>query len=95
MRSYKKELEIIANELLLQSAKAEGNESKPNYSNRDFMNAIIIFQTALVDKMYDVMQYDDMDLKDRLDMATQCGRDLRLLIYKYTNLDTEKVENFL
>ena len=53
MRSYKNELEAIANDLLTQNAEAKGNENKPNYSNRDFMNAVIIFQTALMDKMYD------------------------------------------
>ena len=40
MRSYKKELEEIANDLLNQNADAKGNENKPNYSKRDFMNAI-------------------------------------------------------
>ena len=58
MRSYKKELEEIANDLLNQNADAKGNENKPNYSNRDFMNATIIFQTALMDKMYDNQEYD-------------------------------------
>ena len=43
MRSYKKELEEIANDLLNQNADAKGNENKPNYSKRDFMNATIIF----------------------------------------------------
>jgi hypothetical protein len=47
MRTYKKELETIADDLLKQNAEAKGNENKPNYSNRDFMNATIIFQTAL------------------------------------------------
>ena len=37
MRSYKNELEAIANDLLTQNAEAKGNENKPNYSNRDFM----------------------------------------------------------
>ena len=37
MRSYKNELEAIANDLLTQNAEANGNENKPNYSNRDFI----------------------------------------------------------
>ena len=81
MRSYKNELEAIANDLLTQNAEAKGNENKPNYSNRDFMSATIIFQTALMD--------------DRMKMAESCGLALRKLIHTYTDLDTHKIEEFL
>ena len=95
MRSYKKELELIASDLLNQNASAKGNENKPNYSNRDFMNAIIIFQTALMDKMFDNQNYDGMGLDDRMKMTQSCGVELRKLIHTYTNLDTHKIEEFL
>ncbi len=95
MRSYKKELEEIANDLLNQNADAKGNENKPNYSNRDFMNATIIFQTALMDKMYDNQEYDRMSIEDRMKMAESCGLSLRKLIHTYTGLDTHKIEEFL
>ena len=93
MRSYKNELEAIANDLLTQNAEAKGNENKPNYSNRDFMNAVIIFQTALMDKMYD--NQNGMTLDERMEMAERCGLDLRKLIQTYTGLDTHKLEDFL
>lgn len=95
MRNHKIELEAIANDLLTQSAEAKGNESKPNYSNRDFMNAIIIFQTALMDKMYDNQNFDGMYIEDRMKMAESCGLALRKLIHTYTGLDTHKAEEFL
>jgi hypothetical protein len=95
MRSYKKELEVIAGDLLNQNASAKGNENKPNYSNRDFMNAIIIFQTALMDKMFDNQNYDGMGLDDRMKMTKSCGMELRKLIHTYTGLDTHKIEEFL
>ena len=95
MRSYKRELEIIATDILNQNADAVGNENKPNYSNRDFMNAVIIFQTALMDKMYDNQVYDRMSVDDRMKMAVSCGLALRKLIHTYTNLDTHKIEEFL
>ena len=95
MRTYKNELEEIANDLLTQNAEAKGNENKPNYTNRQFMNAVIIFQTALMDKMYDNQDYDDMDIENRLKMAESCGLDLRKLIHTYTGLDTHKIEDFL
>ena len=93
MRSYKNELEAIANDLLTQNAEAKGNENKPNYSNRDFLNAVIIFQTALMDKMYD--NQNGMSLDEGIQMAERCGLDLRKLIHTYTGLDLHKFEEFL
>jgi hypothetical protein len=95
MRTYAKELEIIANDLLSQNAEAIGSENKPNYSHRDFMNTIIIFQSALMDKMYDNQDFDDMLIEDRLKMAQKCGEELRKLIHTYTGLDTHNVEKFI
>lgn len=95
MRSYKKELEQIADDFLNQNANAKGNENKPNYSKRDFMNATIIFQTALMDKMFDNQDYDKMSIEDRMKMAESCGFALRKLIHTYTGLDTHKIEEFL
>ena len=95
MRTYKNELEEIANDLLTQNAEAKGNENKPNYTNRQFMNAVIIFQTALMDKMYDNQDYDKMDIENRYKMAESCGLDLRKLIHTYTGLDTHKFEDFM
>lgn len=82
-------LELIANELL------DKADLQPHWSNRTFMNALIIFQTALMDKMYENQNYDNMNIQDRMDMANQCGNDLRKLIHTYTNLDTHDLENFL
>lgn len=93
MRNYKKELEIIADDLLSQNAESKGY--KPNYSNRDFINALIIFQTALMDKMFNIQNFDGMPLEDRMKMAESCGKELRKLIHTYTGLDTHKVEEFL
>ena len=95
MRTYNKELEIIASDILDQNAEAIGNENKPNYTNREFMNCLIIFQTALMDKMYDNQEYDKMSIEDRINMATKCGLDLRKLIHTYTGLDTHQIEKFL
>lgn len=95
MRTYNRELEIIADDILNQNAEAKGNENKPNYTNREFMNTLIIFQTALMDKMYDNQNYDKMSIEDRLNMANRCGLDLRSLIHTYTGLDTHKIEEFI
>ena len=89
MRKHDKELELIANDYLKQ------NGEKPNFTNRDFMNAIIIFQTALMDKLFDNQNYDKMDIENRKQMAFSCGTDLRKLIHTYTNLDTHNINELL
>jgi len=94
MRNWSKEIEFIASDLLDQNASQHG-ATKPDYSNRDFMNTIIIFQTALMDKMYNNQDYDNMTLENRGKMAIECGMDLRKLIHTFTGLDTHKVEEFL
>ena len=68
---------------------------KPNYTNRDFMNIVIVFQSAMMDKLFDVMDFDGMKIEDRLLMAEKCGIDLKDFIFKYTNIDTHKIENYL
>lgn len=95
MRTHKDALEIIASDLLEQNAYAEGDENKPNYSNRDFFNAVIIFQTALMDKVWDNMDFDGMGKEDREKMAVTCGEELRKLIFTFTGLDTHKLDLFL
>lgn len=94
MENHKQQLEEIANDLLNQVAENK-DSNKPNYSKRDFMNAVIIFHTALMDKMYDLQNKDNMDMEDRLNMAENCGQTLRKLIHTYTGLDTHNVEDFL
>jgi len=89
MRKHGDKLELIANDFLLQ------NGEKPNFTNREFMNAIIIFQTALMDKLFDNQNYDKMDIENRMKMAESCGKDLRKLIHTYTNIDTHNINEFL
>lgn len=95
MNHFKQELEIIANVILNQNSEAIGDENKPNYTNREFMNCLIIFQNALMDKMYDNQDYDKMSIDDRIKMSVQCGLDLRKLVHTYTGLDTHIVEDFI
>lgn len=85
MRTHKETLDAIANDYLDQHGQ------KPNFSNRDFFNTIFIFQTALMDKVYDNQEYDKMPLEYRLQMVQKCGEDLRKLIHTYTNLDTTEL----
>ena len=64
-------------------------QTKPNFTNACFFDILIIFQSALIDKLYDNQDYDKMNLEDRCKMAESCGNDLRKLIHTYTNINTK------
>ena len=89
MEIHSKELEQIATSILSQHG------SKPGYSNRDFFNTLLIFNCALVDKIYDNQDKIGMEIDDRLDMVHKCGTEMRDLILKYTGIDTLNVEEML
>lgn len=91
MKEYKEILELIAGDVL---NKMESGE-KPNLDNREFMNCVLIFQNALMDKLYDNQDHDGMPIEDRLLMAEQCGKDLRKFIHTYTGLDTHNTDLFI
>ena len=82
-------LEILATFYL------ENNGIKLDFSKRDFMNAVIVFNTAIMDKLWENQEFDNMPMEEREKMAFKCGEDLRKLIFTYTNLDTHKIEEFI
>ena len=95
MKKHEKLLEVIASDYLEQNANAKGSENKPNYTNRDFINCVIIFQNAIMDKMYDLQESEQMSIEDRVNMAGKCGEELRKLIHTFTGLDTHDIEKFV
>ena len=93
-RHYHAPLEIIANGILeINASNIENN--KPNYTKRDFMNTVLIFQHALTDKIFDIQEAENMPLEDRLNMVNRCGFALLELIKTYTGLDISNVKEFL
>lgn len=82
-------LEILSNEILSKTG------TKPNYSNRDFLNCIIIFQNAIMDKMYDLQLKEEMALEDMENMATSSGNEIRRIVKTFTGFDTHDIESFL
>lgn len=82
-------LEHLANDIL------NNHGEKPNLTNRDFYNCVLIFQNAVLDKMYDLQEREKMDLKTREEMANDCGQSIHKLVKTYTNLDLHKIEDFL
>lgn len=70
-------------------------EIKPNFSNDALLDALLIFQTVLFDKVHDLQVDDKMKLKHGLEMAESLGNELRKMIHTYTGLDTVNlVQNY-
>lgn len=89
MNPYEPILKEIASGLL------EAAEQKPNFSNNALIDATLIFQTVLFDKIYNLQEKERIAKNDALNMAENCGNELRKLIKTYTDLDTfELVENY-
>lgn len=71
----------------------ETAEIKPNFSNDAFLDAILIFQTVLTDKIYDCMKEDGIEFEDQIKMIETAGKQLKKLIHTFTGLDTFKLVN--
>jgi hypothetical protein len=87
MNPYEPILKEIATGML------ERAEHKPNFSNDALLDATLIFQTVLFDKVHDLQVDENMKLKYGLEMAESLGNELRKIIKIYTGLDTHDLVN--
>lgn len=84
-----KELSPILQEI--ESSLLEFAEYKPEFTTEGFRAAIYIFQSALLDKMFELQEKEKMSLKDSELMAKDLGEELRAFIGKFTGIDTHKL----
>lgn len=61
---------------------------KPEYTVEGFRAATKIFMSVILDKMWELQNWDNLSQFDRENMATKCGEDLRKFIKTYTDIDT-------
>jgi hypothetical protein len=66
----------------------ENYENQPKFTNDGFISASYIFQSAIMDKMFDVQEKENMPLNLREEMANKCGMEIRELIKKFCNIDS-------
>jgi hypothetical protein len=71
---------IIDHEMLI--------NGKTNYTKDGFRAAIKIFMSAVMDKMWELQDKEDMTMEQRGEMATHCGESLRQFVKTYTDIDT-------
>jgi hypothetical protein len=87
MNKFEPILKEIASGLL------EVAEIKPNFSNDALLDVVLIFQSVLMDKLYD--SYKDYPLELQENRAQLSGEELRNFILKFTSLDTiELTKNY-
>jgi len=63
-------------------------KDKPNYTIDGFRAILKIFTSAIMDKMWELQEKENMELEDREQMAVKLGNELRNLILTYTNIDS-------
>lgn len=62
--------------------------SKPNYEIGGFRASIKIFISALMDKMWELQEEENISIEDRIMMAEKLGKEVKDLVKTYTNIDT-------
>ena len=66
----------------------ENYESKPGFDDQAFRASIYIFQSVILDKMWELQEKENISIEIREDMAKKCGENIRSLIKTFTNIDT-------
>ena len=69
----------------------ENYETKPGFNDEGFRSSIFIFQSALLDKMWELQEKEDIQIETRADMATKCGEAIRSLVKTFTDIDTHNL----
>ena len=65
--------------------------SKPEYTINGFRAAMKIFLSVTLDKMWELQESENMDIKDRENMAQKAGEEMKSFVKKYTNIDCHKL----
>ena len=60
----------------------------PKFTLPGFTAIIKILMAAMLDKMWDLQETENMEQKDRELMAEKCGEGFRQLVKRFTNIDT-------
>ena len=81
----------IINELAIFALESDANGVKYEYLNDDLLNALVIFNSVLGTKLYDLGISEKQPFEMMAEQAQKMGEELRLLIYTYTDIDTHEL----
>jgi hypothetical protein len=63
--------------------------SPPEFTMDGFRAAVMIFSTALVDKVWVLQNKENLELQDRIDMVQKCGEEIRRIVKTFADIDTQ------
>ena len=63
-------------------------KEKPNYQKESLRAASKIFMSVLMDKMWELLDAENISQEDREKMVEKAGQDFRKLIKTYTDVDS-------
>ncbi len=69
----------------------ESYGTKPDFTDEGFRAAVFIFSSALMDKMYELQDKEDIPFESKKDMAMQCGVEIRELVKRFSDIDTHEL----
>lgn len=66
---------------------------KPDYPIEALRASIKIFMSTMMDKMWEVQEYDNMEMEDREKMVLKFASELMGLVKTYTGINTTELYN--
>lgn len=78
----------ILHELAMLALESDANGMKYDYTDEDLFNSLVIFNSVLGTKLYDLGISERQGIEIMKKQAQKMGEELRLLIYTYTDIDT-------
>lgn len=81
----------ILHELAMLALESDANGIKYDYTDEDLFNSLVIFNSVLGTKLYDLGISERQGIEIMKKQAQKMGEELRLLIYTYTDIDTHEL----
>lgn len=81
----------ILHELAMLALESDANGMKYDYTDEDLFNSLVIFNSVLGTKLYDLGISERQGIEIMKKQAQKMGEELRLLIYTYTDIDTHEL----
>lgn len=66
---------------------------KPDYPIEALRASIKIFMSVMMDKMWEVQEFDNMEMEDREKMVVNLASDLMKMVKTYTGVNTLELYN--
>lgn len=64
---------------------------KTEYTIEGFRAATKIFMSALMDKMWELQENENLAMEDKIKMAESAGNEVRRIVKIFTNIDTREL----